>query len=353
VTIRLFSQGSNGTWTEVAGKSPIQSNADGSYSFSGLAAGTYQVQETPPPQYVDGKDTVGSLGGTMTQTAGQGDQFQVPIGSGQAGTAYNFGIQGLQPDMVSARLFLASTPTGAQLLDTLHTAPSVSLSGTSGSAPSGVSEKGGTPVAFAAAATISSPDSPTLVSMTVTISDLQDGASETLAATTTGTPITASYANGVLSLSGVADLAAYQTVLEGITYSDSALSPTAGTRTIDVVVNDGTDSSPAVTTTVTIGQVGTTATSTAVTAAPSPAVFGQSVTLAATVAGTTGSGTPTGTVTFSEGGTTLGTAALDSTGAASFSTTTLVVGTDTVTASYSGDTTYAVSSGTVIETINQ
>ena len=80
--------------------------------------------------------------------------------------------------------------------------------------------------------------------MTVTITNPLDGSNETLNATTTGTPITQSYAGGVLSLtapSGFADWQTYQTVLDSITYSDSASSPNTANRTIDVVINDGTD----------------------------------------------------------------------------------------------------------------
>ena len=53
----------------------------------------------------------------------------------------------------------------------------------------------------------------------------------------------------MLTLSGVASLADYQQVLTTITYSDTASSPTAGDRTINVVANDGiVNSQPAVAT---------------------------------------------------------------------------------------------------------
>src|SRR5262249_34460157 len=39
---------------------------DGSYGFTGLAAGTYTVRETQPIGYDDGKDYVGSLGGSVS-----------------------------------------------------------------------------------------------------------------------------------------------------------------------------------------------------------------------------------------------------------------------------------------------
>jgi YVTN family beta-propeller protein len=49
------------------------------------------------------------------------------------------------------------------------------------------------------------------------------------------------------------------------------------------------------------------------------------------------SGTPTGTVSFLDGGTVLGTAVLNTSGTASFTTSTLAVGTDVIMAQYSGD----------------
>jgi hypothetical protein len=71
------------------------------------------------------------------------------------------------------------------------------------------------------------------------------------------------------------------------------------------------------------------------TGSPNPATQGASVTLTATV---TASGTaPTGTVTFLNGSATLGSGTLDSSGAATYSTTALPVGADAITASYSGD----------------
>jgi len=53
-----------------------------------------------------------------------------------------------------------------------------------------------------------------------------------------------------------------------------------------------------------------------------------------------GAGTPTGTVTFKDGSSTLGTGTLDSSGQAMFTTSTLTVGSHSITASYGGDTTF-------------
>jgi uncharacterized repeat protein (TIGR01451 family) len=40
--------------------------ADGSYEFCNLVPGTYKLTETQPADYIDGKDTAGTLGGTVT-----------------------------------------------------------------------------------------------------------------------------------------------------------------------------------------------------------------------------------------------------------------------------------------------
>ena len=70
--------------------------------------------------------------------------------------------------------------------------------------------------------------------------------------------------------------------------------------------------------------------------------FGLTVTITATVASTT-TGTPTGTVTFFDNGKSLGTTTL-SNGAATYSSTTLPVGTNVITAVYSGDINFSPSS---------
>jgi hypothetical protein len=72
--------------------------------------------------------------------------------------------------------------------------------------------------------------------------------------------------------------------------------------------------------------------------APSTAVVGASVTLSAAVSGT--GGTPTGTITFKDGTTTLSTVTLAS-GAATYSTSTLAAGAHNITATYSGDSTFS------------
>jgi hypothetical protein len=73
---------------------------------------------------------------------------------------------------------------------------------------------------------------------------------------------------------------------------------------------------------------------------------GASVTLTAAVSGA--GGTPTGTVTFSDGGTQLGTGTLNSSGQAAYSTSSLAVGTHSLTAAYGGDTNFAASTSSAV-----
>jgi hypothetical protein len=80
-------------------------------------------------------------------------------------------------------------------------------------------------------------------------------------------------------------------------------------------------------------------------ALPSPQTYGQSVTYSATLPSSA-----TGTVTFTTGGTTLCTATLS---ALSCTATNAPVGTDTVTATYSGDSNFAPQTTTTTLTINK
>jgi hypothetical protein len=62
-------------------------DADGTYIFLGLRPGTYKVTETPPAGYLQGIDSIGTAGGSLSAT----DQFLVPLGVQVDGLNYNFG----------------------------------------------------------------------------------------------------------------------------------------------------------------------------------------------------------------------------------------------------------------------
>lgn len=94
------------------------------------------------------------------------------------------------------------------------------------------------------------------------------------------------------------------------------------------------------------GLSGSTASTTSLSLSPSSVTVGStgSVTLTATVAPASGAGTPTGTVAFSNGSTYIGTTPLVAgVGTLNYGAGGLAVGTYQITAAYSGDATYAVS----------
>jgi hypothetical protein len=100
--------------------------------------------------------------------------------------------------------------------------------------------------------------------------------------------------------------------------------------------------------------VSTISTTTAVATAGTPTVWGQDTTFTATVVpGVTGSQVPTGTVSFAIDGKPAGTGIVSSAGTATFSTSSLAVGTHAVVASYEGDQNYGPSTSTALtQTVN-
>ena len=112
--------------------------------------------------------------------------------------------------------------------------------------------------------------------------------------------------------------------------------------------------------------VNTTSSSVTLTGSPNPANAGQAVTFTATVTGgavPTSAGrfsaasmsskaVPTGSVAFADNGTTLANVALDPSGSATFTISSLSAGTHTITATYSGDANTAAATGSLTEQIN-
>jgi uncharacterized repeat protein (TIGR01451 family) len=60
---------------------------NGAYQFNGLRPGNYTITQDEPDGYIDGKDTAGTLGGTV----GHDVISAILLGMGQAGENYNFG----------------------------------------------------------------------------------------------------------------------------------------------------------------------------------------------------------------------------------------------------------------------
>jgi hypothetical protein len=98
--------------------------ADGSYSFTGLRPGSYSIKIAKPANYLTGKNTVGSLGGSASKNLFS----SIVLNAGSAGTDYDFGelppavphapppppstTPGTNPGTLSKYNFLASTVWG-------------------------------------------------------------------------------------------------------------------------------------------------------------------------------------------------------------------------------------------------
>lgn len=131
------------------------------------------------------------------------------------------------------------------------------------------------------------------------------------------------------------------------TYSDTTVLP--GDYSYQVRVVNGAGPSPwSNIASATVGKVDS---STSIGTSKTPTFVGESVTFTATVSSTGATSTPTGTVLFTAGPQTF-TATLSG-GVATYITDTLLAGSYTVTADYSGDGIFLSSSGSVGQTVNQ
>jgi uncharacterized repeat protein (TIGR01451 family) len=148
------------------------------------------------------------------------------------------------------------------------------------------------------------------------------------------------------STDGAAVLPANSTLTNGVGTFSATLN-SAGSRTItatDTVTAATTGTSGPI-------NVGVNATSTTLTSSQNPSQVGQAVTF--TAAASSSGGTPTGTVIFKDGAVVLGAGTLSAGGIATFTTSTLALGSHSITASYAGATTFAASaSASLIQTVN-
>jgi len=111
---------------------------------------------------------------------------------------------------------------------------------------------------------------------------------------------------------------------------------------------NGSDSNPL---TQTVNKAGTSA---ILTSSRNPSVEGEQVTFSATISAVSpGKGTPTGTVTFKDGATTICTSNLNMAGRADCNTSTLAIGTHQITAAYNGDGNFTGSASQALQqTVN-
>lgn len=170
----------------------------------------------------------------------------------------------------------------------------------------------------------------------------------TLTASVTASGGTPANGENVTFMSGSTSLGTAQ-----LTSGTASLTTTdlpVGTDSITAIY--GGDSSYAGSTSAAVSQtVNKASSSTTLTSAPNPSSSGQSVTLTANISGQF-SGVATGTVTFYNGGTSLGSTSVSG-NAATLATSALPVGTDSITAAYSGDVNFTGStSSTLSQMVN-
>src|SRR5438094_624640 len=124
----------------------------------------------------------------------------------------------------------------------------------------------------------------------------------------------------------------------------------AGTHTITAVYGGDVTFTGSTSSAITQTVLPKTATTTTLNSSLNPSYVGQSVTFTAAVSPSGASGT----VTFYDGTTILGTGSLNSSGQVTFSTSTFAAGPHTITASYNGNTNFAASSSTALtQTVNK
>ncbi|WBP85190.1 Ig-like domain repeat protein [Kitasatospora cathayae] len=171
------------------------------------------------------------------------------------------------------------------------------------------------------------------------------GEPKVLTATVTAVAPGVGVPTGTVSFFDGATLLGTATLAGGVaTFTTSGLG--VGSHALTAVYGGDTDFSGS-TSPVDAQTVNAADTTTVLTSAPDPSVFGQAKVLTATVTAVApGAGTPTGTVSFFDGATLLGTATLVA-GVATFTTSTLGVGSHALTAVYGGDTDFSGSTSPV------
>src|SRR6266699_4107259 len=168
-------------------------------------------------------------------------------------------------------------------------------------------------------------------------------------ATAGGTVTYAFWTTGTCT--GTRTAAGTVTVTNGVVPNSNTFTPTTvGSYSFNATYSGDANNAAATATCepLTVTQASTT---TSVASSANPSFFGQSVTFTATVTGSTTVATPTGTVQFKDGATVLATVGVTTTAGvttATFTTSTLAVGSHSITATYSGDTNFTGSTSAVL-----
>jgi hypothetical protein len=174
--------------------------------------------------------------------------------------------------------------------------------------------------------------------------------SQTITFAAPASPVNYGAAPIALSASSTSGLTVVFSVLSGPASISGSTLTISGAGTVVVAADQSGNTNYAVATEVTHSiTVNKGAPAAGLTASPNPVLVQNSVTLTATIGSS--AGTPTGSVAFSDGGTTIGTAPLNA-GIATLSLATLAVGSHSITAVYGGDANFnAASSAAVSEAV--
>jgi hypothetical protein len=193
---------------------------------------------------------------------------------------------------------------------------------------------------------------PTTTTVTASSTQLTAGQSVTITVTVAstsggGTPTgTANYFDGASEILTSGISSSGQSTLTTSGLAVGAHSITA--RYLGDTNFAGSTSAPLV---INVSAAAKTATTTSLSASATQVTSGQTVTFTATVAPKSGSGVATGTLTFGDGTTQIGTGTLNASGTATLATASLAVGSHAVTAAYSGDTNYSPSTSSAVSVV--
>lgn len=115
---------SNGSYVNLQ---TVTTASDGSYSFTSLPAGTYQIVESQPSNIRDGSAKAGTSGGTVSANK----ITAITLTEGTAATGYNFAEQGLALKYIALQMCFTFSPTIDAIYTEMVGTNQLTLSGTS------------------------------------------------------------------------------------------------------------------------------------------------------------------------------------------------------------------------------
>jgi hypothetical protein len=326
------------TWydgTTTLGTSPLTGGTTATFTVNTLSVGQHAVTAA----YSGDTNNVATASGVLNQTVQQATTTTVQSGANQsiAGTNTHFAatVTGGSGNAVtgsvtfkdgSSTLGTGAVTNGVAVFDTttltvgLHSITAI------------YSGDGGSQASTSAPWTQSVTAATTAVTLTSSVNPSVSGAAVTFTASVAGN---GSAATGAVTFKDGATVLGTANITGGTaTFTTAALA--AGQHTI--VAQYAGDSDNAAANSLALTQTVELRTTTTLSSGTNPGLTAQAIALTAVVSNGGTTATATGTVTFSDGGTVLGTASLDVNGVATFVVSSLGAGQHALTASYAGDT---------------